>query len=165
MPGHPLWESTAFFVKSESGLCDAACCLLELVSTARCNKPAWSEILFAWASPPPEREARWRLWKEPEGKGHVCHCRATEAWLIRRHEGKIRAGERAPLCGRSPGRKHACPEPLGPRRQQLLGHLSVVETRACHQVHTLNLRNNSQIELTIRCHLPPGCGRLEEAWG
>ena len=65
MPGHPLWESRAFFGKSESGLWDAACCLPELVSTARCNKPAWSEILFAWTSPVPEREVRWRLWKEP----------------------------------------------------------------------------------------------------
>ena len=29
----------------------------ELVSSARCNKPAWREILFAWASPLPERSA------------------------------------------------------------------------------------------------------------
>ena len=62
--------------KSEFGLWDAACCLPELVSKARCNKPAWSEILFAWASPLPEREAWWRLWKESLGKGHVCHSQS-----------------------------------------------------------------------------------------
>ena len=46
--------------------------------------------------------------------------------------------------------KHACPEPLGPRRQQLFGHLSVVEPWACHQAPTLNSRNNSQKDLAIK---------------
>ena len=44
----------------------------------------------------------------------------------------------APLLGKSLGRKHACPEPLGPRRQQLLGHLSLGQTCASHQEPTLN---------------------------
>ena len=91
--------------------------------------------------------------------------RATEAWLLRRHEGKIRAGERAPLCRRSLGRKQACPEPLGTWTQQLLGHLSVMETWACQQAPTLNSRNNSLKEQAIRSRLPPGCGSLEEARG
>ena len=30
------------------------------------------------------------LWKSL--KGHICHCRETEAWLLRRQEGKSRQG-------------------------------------------------------------------------
>ena len=53
-------------------------CYRELVSTAQCNKPTWSEILFSWASRLPETDARLRLWKEPYGKGHVFHCAPQE---------------------------------------------------------------------------------------
>ena len=45
-----------------------------------------------------------------------------------------RAGMRAPLGGRSLGRRQACPVPLVPRGQHLLGHLSLGQTWTCHQV-------------------------------
>ena len=188
----------------------------ELVSSARCNNPAWSEILYAWASRLPEKEARWRLWKEPKGKGHVFHCcpqehvcgrcstlpgeKSRSRWPsgldtvekqesrqykyhplpLQRHRSlaaKKTGGDeygraRAPLLGRSLGRKHACPEPLGPRRQQLLGHLSLGQTCASHQAPTLTSRKQLR-EITGRqmpsssmmWRLGGGTGIKGKEWG
>ena len=61
-------------------------------------------------------------------------CGEMEAWMLSRHEGTTRAEVRAPLRGRSLGRRQACPVPLFPRGQHLLGHLSQGQTWACHQV-------------------------------
>ena len=144
-------------------------CLPELVSTVRCNNASWSEILFAWASPLPESEARLCLGKSLKERdtsfaalprimsvegaascpgrraGAVCHLvwkrlrsgkalagtmaggnksvtrsQCRDGSLAAKETGENEYGRSpAPLLGRSVGKKHACPEPLGPRRQQL----------------------------------------------
>ena len=107
------------------------------------------------STPPPEmRRSPWPWgretlgkqdslpWHEQQGGGKTSVtrslCGEMEAWLLRRHEGTTRAEARAPLLGRNLGREHACPEPLVPRRQHLLGHLSLGQICASRQTPTLN---------------------------
>ena len=80
---------------------------------------------------PSRHSSRWQ---------YKCH------WLPVQRDGSLAAKEtgedelgpaRAPLLGRSLDRKKACPELLGPRRQQILGHLSLGQTCASHQAPTL----------------------------
>ena len=63
-------------------------------------------------------------WHEQQagGKTSVTRslCAEMVAWLLRTHDGTTRAGARAPLSGKSLGRKQACPVPLLTRGQHLL---------------------------------------------
>ncbi|VDO87415.1 unnamed protein product, partial [Soboliphyme baturini] len=104
------------------------------------------------SSTPPthaRQRSRWQCSGEPDakqeslpskleqagGRTRVTHSLSgeTETGLLRRHEGKTRAGARAPVGESSRGRRQASPVKLRPGRQQCPGHESLGQPWWCDQ--------------------------------